>query len=148
MPTFPLRRRFLFKTPPLETRQPWFPWIKAFTGYRAAENLASTPPGRWSREHEAARIRHHRRWQPRRQSRDTVSLVRDRPWSDGLPPGGRLIVQGRYSKDVPFPQDIAFTKELQIFWPRDCQRSDLESVFGYLASGTDSDGTLHANMMG
>lgn len=68
--------------------------------------------------------------------RETVQLVRDRPWEDLPMTGGKLIVQGSYSGDVPFPQDIAFAKELQVLWPRDCQREDLVAVLGLIEQGT------------
>jgi 2-desacetyl-2-hydroxyethyl bacteriochlorophyllide A dehydrogenase len=69
---------------------------------------------------------------------ETVQLVRDRPWQELESPGGKLVVQGSYTGNVPFPQDIAFMKELQVLWPRDCQRSDLLAVLRQL-----EDGSLH-----
>ena len=67
--------------------------------------------------------------------RDSVQLVRDRAWMDELPPSGRLVVQGSYSGAVLFPQDVAFTKELRMYWPRDCLRSDLQEVLRAMQQG-------------
>lgn len=67
--------------------------------------------------------------------RDAIRLVRDRPWTDPLPLGGQLVVQGSYAGDTAFPQDLAFSKELRAVWPRDCLRSDLEAVLDLLSSG-------------
>jgi 2-desacetyl-2-hydroxyethyl bacteriochlorophyllide A dehydrogenase len=68
--------------------------------------------------------------------RQSVELVRDRPWTDVATGGGKLVVQGSYSGSVPFPQDIAFSKELEMHWPRDCQREDYEAVLTQLAEGS------------
>jgi threonine dehydrogenase-like Zn-dependent dehydrogenase len=68
--------------------------------------------------------------------RETTELVRDRPWEEMTIRGGKLVVQGSYSGNVPFPQDIAFQKEAEVLWPRDCMREDLLAVLGMLESGT------------
>ena len=44
-------------------------------------------------------------------------------------------MQGSYSGTVPFPQDVAFTKEMTVLWPRDCQRDDYDQILRLVAAG-------------
>ncbi len=67
--------------------------------------------------------------------RETMSLVRDKPWDESDTPGGRVVVQGSYPGDITLPSSTPFAREMTMLWPRDSQRRDIERVFELLGDG-------------
>ena len=49
-------------------------------------------------------------------------------WDDGPLPARRLVIQGSYAGSVTLPYDQAFLRQVQLYFPRDAQRVDLEYV--------------------
>ncbi len=50
------------------------------------------------------------------------------PWNNPLIPGTRYIVQGSYPGDFSFDYQMAFRKELNLMFPRDNTRPDVEEM--------------------
>lgn len=67
--------------------------------------------------------------------RETMNLLREKPWDESETPGGRLVVQGSYPGDVTIPGSTPFAREMTMLWPRDSQRRDMESILDFLARG-------------
>ena len=60
--------------------------------------------------------------------KDSVQLVRDKPWTDADTPGGRLVIQGSYASGIELTPPECFARELTILWPRDSQQADLRAI--------------------
>lgn len=78
--------------------------------------------------------------------RESIKLVRSRPWTESDEPGGVLVVQGSYSGDVVVPSAEAFSRELTMVWPRDSQRQDIAYVLDALETGALSFGGILSGM--
>jgi bacteriochlorophyllide a dehydrogenase len=75
----------------------------------------------------------------------TIRLIREKPWSEPLPPSGRLVILGSYSEPISFNYEASlFGREPDIFPSRDHTYSDLVEAMDLIASGAIKTGAIAA----
>jgi 2-desacetyl-2-hydroxyethyl bacteriochlorophyllide A dehydrogenase len=67
--------------------------------------------------------------------RQSILLVKSKPWDNSITEPARLVIQGSYAANVEFDYHQAFFRELSVHFPRDNQPRDIQAVLGFLASG-------------
>jgi hypothetical protein len=62
----------------------------------------------------------------------SIELAKIPAWGDGPLAPSRFLIQGSYPGDIMLPYNVAFLREAQILFPRDCQPGDIEAVLDLL----------------
>jgi len=65
-----------------------------------------------------------------------MKLARELEWTDDKPAPPRVVVQGSYASPIIVDYNDAFTREMPLFFPRDCVSYDRRDVLSLLSAGT------------